>query len=345
MRQGFSIELTSKSIIFCSHIFEGQSPAEKYMRLDDLGISAALPVLHYGGGIFDGWKLVKGEDGKWRFVGLKGRPAAGLRQLRILDDQHPFPCDEDELQVIAEKLVELNGWEDRDQIYLRLISFPVGQSVQIVPAGEYSIEFILMAWPFETYGDGKPFDVFVDPYSHGRSAWASSGSFIKGPGEKSYTTAAMANVDAPKGMKDVLMASRNKVLGWLGVFDIKELTTSSLFFVNSKGEFETAPFDGTFLDGSNRQKMIYLLRKAGYTVRVRRIGLGRLRRRWWDPRPRLIAAFGTGTARAVAPIKGFKFVDGRYVAMLPKHELVSVADEALNTSLRSGEVLPIDFNM
>ncbi|MEZ4361440.1 MAG: branched-chain amino acid aminotransferase [Kofleriaceae bacterium] len=265
-----------------------------------LSIDPAACSLQYAQSLFDGFKAIRGDDGKIRLFRPQrhcARMASGAAQMCM-----PSVPQDVMLQGITE-LVKL----DRDWVptgtntalYLRSTLIGTEPFLGVRPSRTYT--FFIIASPVGAYyAEGfNPVNIWIEEESV-RAARGGLGAVKAGA---NYAASLFAAERAKKnGYAQVL---------WLDAAEhkyLEEVGTMNLFVVID-GVYITPPLEGSILEGVTRDSIIKLLREWNCEVVERRISVAEIERAHAEGR--LNEVFGCGTAAVISPVGAFGRKDKR----------------------------------
>ena len=288
---------------YTDHIFEmdyiasqggWQKPTIK--KFEDLSISPAAMVLHYGQAIFEGLKAYKQDDGSIALF----RPEKNVERLNRSAKRMCIP--EVDPQFALEAIVELVK-VDKDWIpskpgfslYIRPFMFASEPSFGVRAADNY--KFIIVLSPVGPYyPEGfKPVPIMVtDKYVR---------AVRKGTGEAkaagNYAAGLAAQAEAKKeGYSQILWldAVEQKYIEEVGAMNI---------FVQFKDEVATPMLSGSILPGITRMSVLQILKDWKYNVNERLITLQEVIDAYKSKN--LVEIFGTGTAAVISSVSRLKY--------------------------------------
>ncbi len=288
---------------YTDHIFEmdyvasqggWQKPVIK--KFEDLHLSPAAMVLHYGQAIFEGLKAYKQDNGRIALF----RPEKNVERLNrsakrmCIPEVDPALALEailDLVKVDKEWIPSRPGYS----LYIRPFMFASEPSFGVRPADNY--KFIVMLSPVGPYyPEGfKPVPIMVtDKYVR---------AVRKGTGEAkaagNYAAGLAAQAEAKKeGYSQILWldAVEQKYIEEVGAMNI---------FVNFKDEVATPMLSGSILPGVTRMSVLQILKDWGYNVNERLISLQEVIDGY--KAGKLLEIFGTGTAAVISSVSKLKY--------------------------------------
>ena len=282
--------------VFTDHMFimeysEGRWLDGKIVPYGPLSLEPAAAVLHYAQESFEGMKAYKSKDGRV----LLFRPDMNARRASITNDRLCIPHLGEELYVEAIKaLVKLErDWipgKSGYSLYIRPFFIADEPFLGVRAAGHYL--FIIILSPVGSYYAGglAPTRLLVED-EYIRAARGGTG-FSKVGGN--YAASLKAQEKAHQRDCDQVL--------WLDGIEkkyIEEAGTSNAF-VMINGEIITPPTGETILAGVTRNSVITLLKKWGYKVTERKLGIEEVFEAGVSGT--LDEMFATGTAAVISPV-------------------------------------------
>ncbi len=290
---------------FTPHVFEmnynekmggWHSPTIK--KFENLQLSPASLVLHYGQSIFEGLKAYKQDSGRVALF----RPEKNLERLNRSAEKMCIPQIDKEFVLSALKdLIELEqDWiptKEGHSLYIRPVVFGTDPVLGVKASDGY--KFLILLSPVGPYyPEGfKPVPIFVST-EHVRSVVGGVGD-CKTAGN--YAASLSAQRDAKKlGFTQVLFldAIERKYVEEVGAMN---------FFVQFKDEVATPNLSGSILPGITRMSVLEILRDWGYNVNERQISIDEIMEA--HNNGTLVELFGTGTAAIISSISKLKYKD------------------------------------
>ncbi|MBU1114101.1 MAG: branched-chain amino acid aminotransferase [Bacteroidetes bacterium] len=288
---------------FTTHVLEMDYDSEKggwqdaiIKKHENISLSPAALVFHYGQAIFEGLKAYKQIDGKIVLF----RPTKNLERLNRSAEKMCIP--QVNIDFVMEGLIELIN-VDRDWIpnkpghslYIRPVMFATDPMLGVKAGEKY--KFLILLSPVGPYYPGgfKPVPIMVtDKYV--RAVRGGVGD-CKTAGN--YAASLYAQREAKKlGFAQVLY------LDGLQQKYIEEVGTMNMF-VQFKNEVATPRLSGTILPGITRMSVLEILKDWGYNVSERDIELKEIIDAYNNGN--LVELFGTGTAAVISSISKLKY--------------------------------------
>jgi branched-chain amino acid aminotransferase len=267
-----------------------------------LAIDPAASALQYAQSLFDGFKAIRGEDGKIRLFRPDRhceRLASGAARMCVPS----VPVDIMKQAVI--ELVRLDqDWvptTPNTALYLRPTIIGTEGFLGVRPSRTYT--FYIIASPVGAYYDEgfNPVNIWIEEDCV-RSARGGLGSVKAGA---NYAASLYAAEQArARGYSQVLWldAAEHKYLEEVGTMNL---------FVDLGGAFVTPPLEGSILDGVTRNSIMTVLRDWNCEVVERPISVDELARAHAEGRLREV--FGCGTGAVISPVGELGYKDKRLV--------------------------------
>ncbi len=270
----------------------------RVVPFQNLELSPAAMVLHYGQEMFEGLKAYKTEDEKV----LLFRPDKNIERANKTNERICIPTIEEEDFLNALKTV-VNV--DRDWIptakgtslYIRPYIIAVDPYLGVKPADEYM--FIIILSPSGVYyPEGlNPVKIWVeDEYVR-----AVKGGIGEAKVGANYVASLKSQIKAhEEGYSQVL---------WLDGVErkyIEEVGAMNIFF-KINGKVVTPMLNGSILPGVTRNSVIQLCKEWGYEVEERRVSIDEIYNAYKDNT--LEEVWGTGTAAVVCPVGQLRWED------------------------------------
>jgi branched-chain amino acid aminotransferase len=289
----------SDHMMVCEY-YDGKWQSAKIQPFQNLSLSPACNVFHYGQAIFEGMKAYYKQDESGIVL---FRPEKNLERLNKSAVRMSMPeVPEDLFMEGIKHLVELDKAFipnlPGSSLYIRPFMIGTEPFIGVRTSDRYL--FCIIIGPTGPYY-GEPISVLVYD-SFVRSTKGSYGN-AKAAGNYAGT---LYPVELAKklGYKDVL---------WLDGEHKKyanEVGTMNIFFVIN-GKLVTPETDGTILEGITRDSVITLAKDSGYTVEERPITIDEIISSHDDGT--LTEMFGTGTAAVVNPVNRFGYKEKDYL--------------------------------
>ena len=289
----------SDHMMVCEY-YDGKWQTAKILPYQNISISPACNVFHYGQAIFEGMKAYykNDESGIVLFRPEKNWERFNKSAARMSMPEVP----KDLFMNGIKKLIELDkGFIPKSEgssLYIR--PFMIGTEPFLGVRTSASYIFSVLIGPTGPYY-GEPISVLVhDKYV--RSVKGDYGA-AKAAGNQAGTLYPV-ELAKKQGQKDVL---------WLDGEQKKyasEVGTMNIFFVID-GKLITPETDGTILEGITRDSVITLAKDFGYEVEERSISIDEIIAA--QENGKLTEMFGTGTAAVVNPVNRFGYKEKDYL--------------------------------
>ncbi|MEM8967495.1 MAG: branched-chain amino acid aminotransferase [Bacteroidota bacterium] len=280
--------------IYSDHMFIADYDGKQWGDLriepfENLTMSPATSVLHYGQSIFEGLKAYKNEAGE-AMIFRPDRNAARFNKSAVRMCMPEIP--EDIFLNGLRELIKLDqDWvPDRvgTSLYIRPFMIATDEYIGVRPSQTY--RFMIFTGPVGAYYS-KPVKVKVEK-QFVRAADGGTG-FAKTAGN--YAGSLYPAQLAVQEGYDQLMwtdAKENKYIEEAGTMNLMLVIDNTLL---------TPPTSGTILDGITRDSILTLARDWGMKVEVRKVSVTEIVQA--IEQNRLQEAFGAGTAATVAHIQ------------------------------------------
>lgn len=283
--------------LFTDHMFvadyeEGRGwHSARVIPYGPLAIDPAASVLQYAQELFEGFKAIRGVDGKLRVF----RPDRHCARLARSSERMCMPVVPQDLVVEAVKeLVKIDkDWvpdAPNTALYLRPTLIGTEPFLGVRPSRTYT--FFIIASPVGAYyAEGfNPVKIWIET----ECVRAARGGLGAAKAGANYAASLYAAERAKaNGYSQVLWldAAEHKYLEEVGTMNL---------FVQIDGAFVTPPLEGSILDGVTRASIITLLRDWGHDVQERRVSVDEVLRAHSERK--LGEIFGCGTAAVVSPV-------------------------------------------
>lgn len=291
--------------IFTDHMLTIPYSAEKGWHdaqirpFENLSLSPACMVLHYGQTIFEGLKAYRTEQNVINLF----RPWDNFSRLNASARRMCIPEIDEEfaLKALCELLKIEQDWIPKSEgtsLYIRPSIIATDPFLGVRPGNEY-LFYIILTPVGAYYASGlKPIDIYVED-EYVRAVVGGTGA-VKTGGNYAASLVA-SDLAAKKGYSQVL---------WLDGIEkkyVEEVGSMNIFF-KINGELYTSPLTGSVLPGITRDSVIRLASETfGINVREERLAISDIFEE--SKSGRLEEVFGTGTAAVVSPVGGLKWED------------------------------------
>ena len=310
--------------IFTDHMFvmdytEGKGWHDpRIVPFQDLVMSPAAMVFHYGQEMFEGLKAYKGVDGKVRLF----RPDMNAKRTNDTNERLCIPQlpVEDFVEAVKAIVKIDEDWiptEDGTSLYIRPFIIATDEFLGVAPSKTY--KFIIILAPSGAYYESglAPVGIWIED-EYVRAVKGGMG-FAKTGGN--YAASLIAQVKAhDDGYSQVL---------WLDGVErkyIEEVGAMNIFF-KIDGKIVTPELSGSILPGVTRNSVIALCKKMGLEVEERRISAEELIQA--QKAGKLEECFGTGTAAVISPVGKLRYVDD--VMIINNNEIGEVSQKLYDT--------------
>ncbi|MGB3181687.1 MAG: branched-chain amino acid aminotransferase [Cyclobacteriaceae bacterium] len=286
--------------VYSDHMFvadyeNGHWTNFKIVPYQQLSLSPATSVIHYGQSIFEGLKAYKNKQGEIAVF----RPEANAKRLNVSAERMCIPeLPEDIFMAGLTELLRLDAdWvPDRrgTSLYIRPFIFATDEYIGIRPSDTY--KFMIFTCPVGSYYTGAVKVKIETEYAraaHGGTGYAKAAGNYAG-----------SLFPARKAQNDGF-----NQLVWTDALThqyIEESGTMNVMFVLGD-KLITAPTGDTILKGITRESVLKLAKDYGLTVEERPVKVSEVIEAIKDGT--LTEAFGTGTAATIAPISHVGYED------------------------------------
>ena len=302
---------------FSDHMFvmdfvDGKWQEPKILPFQNMSMSPAALVIHYGQSIFEGLKAFKNDEGRFGIF----RPDLNIQRMNRSAVRMCMPQIPENIYMEGlRELVRLDSdWIPTDELsslYIRPVLFATDEYIGVKASERY--RFMILTAPVNAYYS-KPVRVKIERdftrAAKGGTGYAKTAGNYAG----SLYPAKLAN---EQGYDQLLWtdAKEHKYIEESGTMNV-------MFVVN--GKLYTPELGETILDGVTRRSVLQLAKDWGYEIEERRISVEELHNAMQEDR--LEEAFGCGTDATIAHIEAI--ADGETVYQLP-----SVKDRKLSNRL------------
>ena len=310
--------------IFTDHMFvmdytEGKGWHDpRIVPFQNLVMSPAAMVFHYGQEMFEGLKAYKGVDGKVRLF----RPDMNAKRTNDTNDRLCIPRlpVEDFVEAVKAVVKVDEDWiptEEGTSLYIRPFIIATDEFLGVAPSKTY--KFIIILAPSGAYYESglAPVGIWIED-EYVRAVKGGMG-FAKTGGN--YAASLIAQVKAhDDGYSQVLC------LDGVERKYIEEVGAMNIFF-KIDGKIVTPMLNGSILPGVTRNSVIQLCKKMGYEVEERRISAEELIQA--QKAGKLEECFGTGTAAVISPVGKLRYIDD--VMIINNNEIGEVSQKLYDT--------------
>ena len=290
--------------IFTDHMFvmnytEGQGWHDaRVVPFQNISLSPAAMVYHYGQEMFEGLKAYKGDDGEVYLF----RPDMNAKRTNASNERLVIPelPEEDFVQAVKAVVDVDRDWvptEPGTSLYIRPFIIATDEFLGVAPSKTYL--FMIILSPSGAYYESglAPVGIWIeDEYVRavrGGMGYAKTGG--------NYAASLIAQQKAHD-------AGYSQVL-WLDGVErkyIEEVGAMNIFFKIS-GTVITPMLNGSILPGITRNSVLELCRSWGYPVEERKISADELIEA--QKNGTLEECWGTGTAAVISPVGKLRYVD------------------------------------
>ena len=290
--------------IFTDHMFvmnytEGQGWHDpRVVPFQNISLSPAAMVYHYGQEMFEGLKAYKGDDGEVYLF----RPDMNAKRTNASNERLVIPQlpEEDFVQAVKAVVDVDRDWvptEPGTSLYIRPFIIATDEFLGVAPSKTY-LFMIILAPSGAYYESGlAPVGIWIeDEYVRavrGGMGYAKTGG--------NYAASLIAQQKAHD-------AGYSQVL-WLDGVErkyIEEVGAMNIFF-KINGTVITPELNGSILPGITRNSVLELCRSWGYPVEERKISADELIEA--QRNGTLEECWGTGTAAVISPVGKLRYID------------------------------------
>lgn len=290
--------------IFTDHMFvmnytEGKGWHDaRVVPFENLSLSPAAMVFHYGQEMFEGLKAYRGEDGHAYMF----RPDMNAKRTTNTNKRLciPYLPEEDFVQAVKTVVKVDEAWIPTDKgtsLYVRPFIIATDEFLGVAPSKTYL--FIVILSPSGAYYESglAPVGIWIED-DFVRAVRGGMG-FAKTGGN--YAASLIAQVKAhDDGYSQVL---------WLDGVErkyIEEVGAMNIFF-KIDGKIVTPMLNGSILPGITRDSVITLCKSWGMDVEERKVSVDELIEA--QQTGKLEEVFGTGTAAVISPVGKLRYKD------------------------------------
>ena len=290
--------------IFTDHMFvmnytEGKGWHDaRVVPFQNISLSPAAMVYHYGQEMFEGLKAYRGDNGEAYLF----RPDMNAKRANASNDRLCIPRipEEDFVQAIKEVVAIDKDWiptEPGTSLYIRPFIIATDEFLGVAPSKTYL--FMVILSPSGAYYESglAPVGIWIED-EFVRAVRGGIG-FAKTGGN--YAASLIAQQKAHD-------AGYSQVL-WLDGVErkyIEEVGAMNIFF-KINGTVITPALNGSILPGITRNSVLELCRSWGYPVEERKISADELIAA--QKNGTLEECWGTGTAAVISPVGKLRYVD------------------------------------
>ena len=270
----------------------------RIVPFQDITLSPAAMVYHYGQEMFEGLKAYKGADGEVYLF----RPDMNAKRTNASNERLVIPelPEEDFVQAVKAVVDVDRDWvptEPGTSLYIRPFIIATDEFLGVAPSKTYL--FMIILSPSGAYYESglAPVGIWIeDDYVRavrGGMGYAKTGG--------NYAASLAAQVKAHDG-------GYSQVL-WLDGVErkyIEEVGAMNIFF-KIDGKIVTPMLNGSILPGITRNSVLELCRSWGMDVEERKISVDELLEA--QKTGKLEECFGTGTAAVISPVGKLRYKD------------------------------------
>lgn len=280
--------------LISAHYADGEWSAATLHDFDELAMSPAAMVMHYGQAIFEGLKAFRADD-HTVLIFRTADCAARFDRSATRMGMPPLPAGL--FTEVVTRLVDTDAAQvpsmPGSSLYLRPVMFADEPSLAVRSSTEFRL--LVMASPVDSFfASGR---AMIDTYAQRSQIRAAPGGTGDVKCAGNYAGAMAAKSDAiARGCDEVL---------WLDAKEhryIEEFGAMNCFVVSGSGpdaELITPPLTGTILAGHTRATVISLARRRGITVSEKPVPLAEI----MADDSVITEVFACGTAAGVAPVR------------------------------------------
>ena len=283
--------------IFTDHMFVMNYETGKgwhdprIVPFQNVSLSPAAMVFHYGQEMFEGMKAYRGEDDKIYLF----RPEMNAKRANSSNERLVIPeiPEEDFVQAVKELVNVERDWvptQEGTSLYIRPFVIATDEFLGVAPSNTY-LFMIILSPSGAYYANGlEPVGIWIED-EYVRAVKGGMGHIKTGG---NYAASLIAQDKAHEaGFSQVL---------WLDGVErkyIEEVGAMNIFF-KINGKIVTPMLTGSILPGITRNSTIQLCKHFGLEVEERRISVDELMSA--AKSGELEECFGTGTAAVISPV-------------------------------------------
>ncbi len=290
--------------IFTDHMFimnytEGKGWHDaRIVPYENISLSPAAMVFHYGQEMFEGLKAYRGSNGEPRLF----RPDMNAKRTNATNERLCIPqLPEEDFVEAVKALVKVDAdWIPKaagTSLYIRPFIIATDDFLGVAPSKTYMF-MIILSPSGAYYASGlAPVGIWIED-DYVRAVRGGIG-FAKTGGN--YAASLAAQVKAHDG-------GYSQVL-WLDGVErkyIEEVGAMNIFF-KIDGKVVTPALSGSILPGITRNSVVTLCKSWGYEVEERKISVDELIEA--QNTGKLEEVFGTGTAAVISPVGTLRYKD------------------------------------
>ena len=313
--------------IFTDHMFvcdyvDGQWQNPEIVPYQDIPMSPAASVLHYGQAVFEGMKAYKDKMGTiWLFRPELNFERINISSARLNMPEFPKAYFFEGLQTLLQMDTDWIQTGVGNSLYVRPFVFASQACVQAAPSNAY--KFMIICSPVKAYYSGEV-NVLVEK-KFSRAATGGVG-YAKAAGNYAaqFYPTALAN---QKGYQQIIWtdSSNHQYL--------EEAGTMNIFF-RIDNTLITAPIGDTILNGVTRKSVIQWAKSQNIVVEERPVSINEIIEA--HRAGHLKEIFGSGTAVVISTINSFAYEDQKYQLPVIEHSYAAQVREAI-TNIQHNE--------
>ena len=290
--------------LFTDHMFmmnytEGMGWHDpRVVPFQDISLSPACVVFHYGQEMFEGMKAYRGENGEtYLFRPFKNAERANRSNQRLCIPELPEDIFVEGVKAVVEVDKDWIPTEPGTSLYIRPFIIATDAFLGVAPSKTY-LYMVILSPSGAYYSEGlAPVGIWIED-DYVRAVKGGIG-FTKTGGN--YVASLAAQVKAHDG-------GFSQVL-WLDGVErryIEEVGAMNIFF-KIDGKVVTPMLNGSILPGVTRDSVLTLLKSWGIPCEERRISVDELLEA--QKNGKLEEVFGTGTAAVISPVGKLRYKD------------------------------------
>ena len=270
----------------------------RVVPFQDISLSPACVVFHYGQEMFEGMKAYRGENGEtYLFRPFKNAARANQSNARLCIPQLPEELFVEGVKAVVEVDKDWIPTEPGTSLYIRPFIIATDAFLGVAPSKTY-LYMVILSPSGAYYSEGlAPVGIWIED-DYVRAVKGGIG-FTKTGGN--YVASLAAQVKAHDG-------GFSQVL-WLDGVErryIEEVGAMNIFF-KIDGKVVTPMLNGSILPGVTRDSVLTLLKSWGIPCEERRISVDELLEA--QKNGKLEEVFGTGTAAVISPVGKLRYKD------------------------------------
>ncbi|MBE6594327.1 MAG: branched-chain amino acid aminotransferase [Ruminococcaceae bacterium] len=270
----------------------------RVVPFQDISLSPACVVFHYGQEMFEGMKAYRGENGEtYLFRPFKNAERANRSNQRLCIPELPEDIFVEGVKAVVEVDKDWIPTEPGTSLYIRPFIIATDAFLGVAPSKTY-LYMVILSPSGAYYSEGlAPVGIWIED-DYVRAVKGGIG-FTKTGGN--YVASLAAQVKAHDG-------GFSQVL-WLDGVErryIEEVGAMNIFF-KIDGKVVTPMLNGSILPGVTRDSVLTLLKSWDIPCEERRISVDELLEA--QKNGKLEEVFGTGTAAVISPVGKLRYKD------------------------------------